>query len=232
MKYSILIPYLDRAAQFRRTLVSFLPYAERSDWEILLIEDEKNRRQDRTHNELLQLLVASRKQNVRITVCPGGDPTNPSPHYNLGARSAHGDYLILTSPEVRHVANILEGLDTSVADDAYVVCACRAENGKWWQHSVRRPANYHFCTAISRLRYLDVGGFDEAYASGYAFDDDDWLNTVRAAGLRVVPRDDLVTVHQKHGKPWRPSHWRVLWERNRRLYVSKWGPYIEPPVPT
>jgi GT2 family glycosyltransferase len=70
----------------------------------------------------------------------------------------------------------------------------------WYNHSVFKPTNLHFCAAISRSDLLALGGFDERYALGVAFDDNEWLARVRRCGLDVITLDNPFVVHQYHGK--------------------------------
>lgn len=70
----------------------------------------------------------------------------------------------------------------------------------WYNHSAFKPTNLHFCAAIARSDLLALGGFDERYALGVAFDDNEWLTRVSRRGLKVVTLDDPFVVHQFHGK--------------------------------
>lgn len=252
-KYSFILPYINRLSQFRNTLVSFQHwYEKRNDWEIVLIEDIKCSPKDR--ERLAEIVAAWRKKGFRIKHLKqigSMDQFNPSALFNAGAKEAEGKYLIISSPEVFHRADILAGLDTEFDDDdpdIYVICGCQDRGGcttqsieritelggrrtKWFQHSVFRPANYHFCSALSRKNWERIGGFDETYCSGYCFDDDDFRERVRAANLQFVQRDDLLTFHQQHPAGLKPADWKEQWEKNRALYEWKWGPYIHLEAP-
>jgi GT2 family glycosyltransferase len=129
--------------------------------------------------------------------------------------------------------DILSGLDEEFEKDpnAYVVCACenmgrsgrQDERMPWYQHSQFRNCCYHFCTALGRESWAKVGGFDERFAAGVAYDDDDFLRSVRRAGLELKIRDDLVALHQWHDKPYRGmSRRRELVDRNKALFQTKW----------
>ena len=187
---------------------------------------------DGTHMPFLDAEGNYIAQDINLWTTPrGGEGHNPSVAYNQGAKEAHGEYLILTSPEVMHEADVLAGLDEEFAKDpdAYVVCACRSlkKNGSfhmWYQHSEHRPLNYHFCTAISRENFLKIGGFDEAFGPGHCYDDDDLVMRVKNSHLNIVVRDDLVTAHQWHRRDTRPGvDYRKLEQRNKELFITKWG---------
>jgi GT2 family glycosyltransferase len=126
--------------------------------------------------------------------------------------------------------------------DTYVVCAC--ENVKidkyyedvtnmedfeykhimWYQHSELRNRMLHFCTSISREQYDNIGGFDRRYMYGVGVDDVDFLKKVQDSGMPITIRDDLVTLHQDHGKQqdFIPDHNR-LWNINKNLYSAIHG---------
>lgn len=68
----------------------------------------------------------------------------------------------------------------------------------WYNHSQHRPVAYHFCAALHRTRMEALGGFDERFAHGIGFDDDELLARVRRLGLRVAIVDDPCVLHQWH----------------------------------
>ena len=67
----------------------------------------------------------------------------------------------------------------------------------WYNHSIYRPKSYHFCTAITKKDLDELGGFDERFANGVAFDDDELIHRIRLK-LNVVFFDDLVSLHLWH----------------------------------
>jgi len=220
MKYSFLLPYYDRADQFAQTLESFRRfYGHRDDWELIVVVDTKS-----PHTPSIK--------GFRGLVLTQTVPTsNPCQSYNHATLAAMGDIFIITNPECRHDVNILAGLDAIFADNpnAYVVCSCESLDSKgrhfmWYQHSQRRNCCYHFCTALTRENWHRVGGFDERYADGIAYDDNDFRESVRAAGLQFVVRDDLKTTHLWHPKPHLELPNKAQLEaRNKAIYTAKWG---------
>ncbi|WP_162990030.1 glycosyltransferase family 2 protein [Chryseobacterium sp. 6424] len=70
----------------------------------------------------------------------------------------------------------------------------------WYNHSVYRPKAYHFCTAISKKNLQQLHGFDERFAFGIAYDDDEFIERVRQK-LRVDFVDHVVAFHQNHYHP-------------------------------
>jgi hypothetical protein len=157
------------------------------------------------------------------------DCVNPSKAYNQGVRESSGQFIILTSPEVYHKSNILLGLDKEFSKnpDQYVVAACESlkksgDHHMWYQHSQHNNRMFHFCTSLSRLKYDEIGGFDENYAKGYCFDDDDFIRKIQQANIFIKIRDDLLTFHQYHDRHVMDKDYRKLWKINRDYFEKKW----------
>lgn len=70
----------------------------------------------------------------------------------------------------------------------------------WYNHSVHRPEAYHFCTAISRKALNKLKGFDERFALGIAYDDNEFVERVRKL-LKIDFIDNEVILHQNHYSP-------------------------------
>lgn len=75
----------------------------------------------------------------------------------------------------------------------------REEGGLgWYNHSVVRPVGYHFLSAIKKENMDKLNGFDERYAKGIAYDDDELLVRIRRMGLNVIIMDNPFVLHQWH----------------------------------
>lgn len=68
----------------------------------------------------------------------------------------------------------------------------------WYNHSIYRPDAYHFLSAMTRKNMIELGGFDERYANGIGFDDDEFRYRIRLKGLDVLINDNPFAVHQWH----------------------------------
>lgn len=71
----------------------------------------------------------------------------------------------------------------------------------WYNHSLYRPKAYHFCTAITRNDLQSLGGFDELYALGIAYDDDEFLSRIKKKNLEINFIDEELVLHQNHYSP-------------------------------
>lgn len=88
----------------------------------------------------------------------------------------------------------------------------------WYNHSRYRPVAYHFCSAISRKNMQELNGFDERYARGIGYDDNEILVRIKRLGLEITIEDDISTIHQYHDTvAWNKPDVKILTEKNKRL---------------
>lgn len=93
----------------------------------------------------------------------------------------------------------------------------------WYNHSIYRPRAYHFCTAITKKDLQSLGGFDELFALGNAYDDDEFLSRIKKKNLEIHFIDNELVLHQNHYSPNSNSfqnreHKMHLTVRNLRLF--------------
>lgn len=107
--------------------------------------------------------------------------------FSLGIESTDNLHTLLESPEKlqklmtdNNVGYIGDGLDC------------------WYNHSVTNPKGYHFCAAITKKNLYDLGGFDERFARGIAFDDNEFLHRIKLKGLQIEIIDQPIVLHQNH----------------------------------
>ena len=99
-----------------------------------------------------------------------------------------------------------------------------ALNLGWYCHHIYRPFPWHFATAITRNNLRKLRGFDERYAIGIQFDDDEFLERIIRLGLTIkfVVDENLYAVHQWHDPC--ESFIQQFWERaeyNRKIYMER-----------
>jgi len=68
----------------------------------------------------------------------------------------------------------------------------------WYNHSKHRPAGYHFVGAMTKTNMNKLNGFDERYANGIGFDDDEFLHRIKLLGLKTEIHDKPFALHQWH----------------------------------
>lgn len=73
------------------------------------------------------------------------------------------------------------------------------EGENWWyQHSKFRNYGYNFCTAICKTDMVRLDGFDDRYAMGMGYGDDDFIMRVKRADLTIHSIDDPYVLHMNH----------------------------------
>lgn len=92
----------------------------------------------------------------------------------------------------------------------------------WFHHPVYKPTWYHFTSAMTLKNLRNLGGFNEIFAGGYCFDDNEFLLRIRRSGLRVQDIRDpgVMVLHQWHPKNPALYGGCPLWERNRKIYLD------------
>jgi hypothetical protein len=236
IKYSICAPYLSRPGQLHNTLLSFRHfYGGRTDWELVLAEDDKDDAQDRL--DLCSVVSEFGDLPIRVLDGHGSGMCRVT---NAAVNGALGSIAVLTSPECVHEGDVLSRLDFHFAEgqDVYVVMACESVGFpgrvssfpfgmtvmaklKWYQHSIYHNRCLHFCTALKRSRYVELGGMCEEFdVAGVWYEDDDWLDVVKSAGIRIVTDDSVVVAHQGHPKSKYPDYWTRM-KVNKELYARR-----------
>jgi glycosyltransferase involved in cell wall biosynthesis len=67
----------------------------------------------------------------------------------------------------------------------------------WYNHPIFRPKGYHFTSAIMKKNLDELGGFDERYAYGIGYDDDEFLRRIsQRYNIKFI--ENPFTIHQYH----------------------------------
>jgi len=91
----------------------------------------------------------------------------------------------------------------------------------WYNHSIYLPSYFHFCSAITKKNMDLLGGFDERYANGISYDDNDFVERVNRLGLNKIINDDISVFHQYHEAVYyKLPNFRELHERNKLLFEN------------
>lgn len=230
MKYSFIITYFKRPMLLQNTLVSFRHfYSGRDDWEVLILEDKKNVVDHEEHTGLLEVLGRFGDLPIVHKEMPFDNYSCPCSSMNYGVEMAQGKFIVITNPECFHIVDILSGFDNEFAknENVYVVAACQNVVGYpkgisdfsdfkysgrgWYQHSGGKNNRcLNWCTAISKENYIKVGGFNEEYDKGLGRADVSFAQMVKRK-IPFVIRDDIICLHQSHGREHqKPNHSQLV----------------------
>lgn len=160
------------------------------------------------------------------------DRYNRSWAFNVGARLAQGDLLILHDNDLvvpscyaaEHLRFLDQGFDV-INLKRFIFYFTEADTRRWFAGDRKFAVNPEFVLqnalgggslAIRRSAYLDIGGFDEGFVGWGGEDNELWE---RVATLRTYPYGHLPLVHLWHpaqpGKRAVDGMGRDTWERSR-----------------
>ena len=214
---SIVMAYYNRLPQLRYTLKT-IEKSSSKNFEIVIVDDYSSEQ-----HSLDTLLTEFKSLNFNIIKMQDINPiktyVGPSIPYNVGFRKSRGDKIIIQNPECCHIGDVISYTDNNLTDDVYLSFHCFASGkresndlylnnyldvttsaGRWYNHSIHRPASYHFTTAITRKNLIELNGFDEKYAVGFNYDDDELIERIKKKELQIQFVEDPWVIHQYHGK--------------------------------
>jgi len=91
----------------------------------------------------------------------------------------------------------------------------------WYNHTMYRPVFFHFCSAITRKNMEKLNGFDERYAHGIGYDDNEILVRIHRMGLKITIEDQISVIHQYHTSPhWNGINAPRLIEVNKQIFTD------------
>jgi len=136
---------------------------------------------------------------------------NPVVNYNIGFNYIRGNTIIIQNAEVCHVGDVLQFVNTHVAEDnKYFVfdvnpslnletneCIYRSDLSsieiysknlfdKVWYQSVNNNRKYNFLTAMTKTTFDKIKGFSYDYTMGTQYDDDDFLLKIVSNNIEIV----------------------------------------------
>ena len=245
---SVVIPCHDGLELTRLCLASLLGDAGAPAFEVVVVDNAST---DGTGADVAALAAVDPR--VRLVSAPtnlgfaGG--------VNAGLAEARGDVLVVLNNDTVVPPGTLAGLVRHLADPEVGAvgpvtnrCGNEAEVAVTWSTwgelvasaAARRESRAGqafdllvltmFCTAFRRDVLDRVGPLDERFGTGL-FEDDDWAERVRAAGLRLVVAEDVLVHHHGEGSlgalvP--TGEHGQLFARNRAAFEAKWGHAWQP----
>lgn len=127
---------------------------------------------------------------------------NCSKGLNLGVRRAKYDNIVITSPEVKPVTDVLAQFEQSLGTNIIAQVDDEDEYGKLSPLVNKNfrgdtPAMY-FLALFNRYDIEMINGWDEDFMQGYAYEDNDFGDRWMRAGLPFEVREDIRAIHQYH----------------------------------
>jgi len=217
---SIVMSYYNRIALLQYTLKT-IQKSKYKNFEVVIVDDFSNKENSLQgiKNEFSDISINLIEMSSLMKVKEYNNPCIP---YNVGFRASKGDIILIQNPECCHVGDVISFAVNHIKENNYLSFHCFAcdrndltklHNGetiiydrqqpskaKWYNHREHRPTGYHFCTAISRKNLIKLNGFDERFAFGHSYDDDEFLQRIKNLELNIEFVEDPHVIHQWHGK--------------------------------
>lgn len=149
------------------------------------------------------LKVHKLMDNVRLIPYEHEIGFNPSKALNIGVRNAQYDNIIITSPEVKPITQVLEQLEGYVGQNVVCQVFDAKEDGTIGDTLVSKifradtPAMY-FLAMFQKSDIEKINGWDEGFMEGYAYEDNDFGERWVRAGLPFIVNDEIKALHQYH----------------------------------
>ena len=224
MKISIVTTYYNRWPQFEATLKRFNElYKGRHDWDLVVVDDCS----DDEHALTKERLKFCDFNIQVVQMPPEKKYCNPCVPFNVGFVHAYGEVVLIQNPECTHYDNILDDcLKLEDNEYRVYSCfsanpeqteeikksAPKLENifegntksasrdgsfDSWYQHKDIRNHSLHFCAAIKNKDLRDLQGFDQRFAKGVGYDDNEFLHRIKMKNMNITCSDKVV-YHQYH----------------------------------
>lgn len=238
MKISIVVAYWNRKQQLLNTLKSINQYGH--DFKMIIVDDASTDGQDITYLASDNIRVVTLKDKWWINPCIPYNIgfsmvdtdlvmiQNPE-SYHVGDVIKHAMENIREGVYLNYSALALNGRETdriTAGEDIHTIIAPHMhssifvndwDGNGWYNHPVYRQEMFHFCSVITRKDLYDLGGFDERYADGSAYDDNEFLCRIKKKGLRINMIENPFVIHQSH-LPYYPGDVNILMTINGQKF--------------
>lgn len=240
-KFSIVIAYYNRKDLLYPALDSINESKLASQTEVIIVDDAS----DDTH-KLHGLEFDGYKFGIKLISINKDEKywSNPCIPFNIGFDIAEGETIIIQNPETYHYGDVLEYIDNNFKSNEYYSFACYSMSKEttkkllnkeafsivnrgasdqisdsWFNHPIYRPVYFHFLSVIDANVLKNMGGFDERYAEGIAYDDNEFLHRVKMRGLDIKLIADPFVIHLYHdtANTYKVETERKI-QRNRNLF--------------
>ncbi len=222
---SVVTAYYNRKKLFTRTLNSMIPYYGKVDFEVIAVDDgsdELERLEDLQIDFPFLRIIRLEKENkwyknpcipfnTGFSEIKGDKVIIQNPEcYHFGpileyvdVHLKENDYLSFGCFSLDKESTNLEEL---IFNQNYIQQLIIENNQAflkngdlgWYNHSEFRPEAYHFCAAMTKVDLYDLGGFDERYAKGVGYDDDEFIWRIKAKRMKINFIDNVIVLHQNH----------------------------------
>lgn len=241
-RITVILTHYNRAWQLQQTLYSIYN-TKHVNFNVIVIDDASDSEPYIDNFQNISILKISKEQKQ------SKGWVMPLPAMNMAIeKSLDSDIIILQNAECRHYGDILIHAEENLTDDNYLsyacfslssistydvnledkietiisnnnICATDSEHDSWYNHPVYRGTGYDFCSAITIKNIIKLNGYDERYATGFCYGDDDFIMRIKRLGLFVDIPTNPIVLHQWHGNSMGIRDESLI-IKNRELYIS------------
>lgn len=244
-KVSVIVLTFNQLDFTRRCLRSLDRFTQYPNWELIIVDNAST---DGTPAFLQE--YAQTRGHVRLTL--NEKNVGFAAGNNQGARQADGRFLVFLNNDTYVTAGWLSDLLAHFAADpqlgllnpvtnnigneakidlAYETMAQMASVSRAYtrSHAKERMSltgAAFFCVMIPTSVWKEVGELDEKYGMGF-FEDDDYSMRARKKGYSLACAEDVFIHHHLSASfnKMTDERRKELFERNKKYYESKWGPW-------
>lgn len=142
-------------------------------------------------------------KDVRLIPYEVATGFNPSRAFNIGVRESKWPFIIIMSPEVMPVTDVLSQLE--VLTGRNIVCEVSDEDESGAVRDILVTKGYrdespafYFLAMFNKKDIEIINGWDETFMEGYAYEDNDFGERWVRAGLPFEIHDEIKGRHQYH----------------------------------
>lgn len=214
--FSIIIPCeTNRLPLLKKTLKSYRAFGLDDDIRIEFVIVSRSL----SNNELQNIFASFEYRLVKYTF--EGAYFNPSIALNLGVIFSGEDNIIIISPEVKPVTDVLRQL--AALPRGNYICKVYNQEADGSQGIVLVDSKFrssnpsmYFMTLFKREDLFTINGWDEGMMNGIGYEDNDFGVRFNRAGLKFECHDEIVGMHQYHPLVEVSDGWEI----NKRKFLE------------
>lgn len=218
---TLIYPIKNRVDLFSGTITSIRRYAMdiADKFEIIVL--------DSGSTDSVKSFCMALKNDMDLTYVTYNYPNcnkrhGPTYAINLGAKLSKYDSIVLTSPEIRHDTDVIKQLIPLVGRNLTSSVLDLKPDGS---PSIRlvspsfrsKDPGMYFIGMYSKADFWSIGGIDEKFMQGEAFEDTDFGVRFLRVGLKHEYHDEIRGAHQYHP---RVKRGEKMWGINKRIYET------------
>lgn len=193
--FSIIMPMdTNRLEQFKITKTIYDSYPQVKEFII----------PTRNYNEVRKFIDDNNLgKDVRVLSYKHDLGFNPSKALNIGVKNAEYESIIITSPEVKPITDVLPQLEGYIGKNVICQIFDAKEDGSMGMSLVNKifraddPGMY-FLAMFNKSDIYKINGWDEDFMKGYAYEDNDFGARWKRANIPFEVNDEIKGFHQYH----------------------------------